>query len=41
MIYATSCDNIGQSLKKPKTLKIKALMVQSVNEWNLEKIVKI
>lgn len=41
MIYATSCDTIRQRLKKPKALKIKALMAHSVNEWNLEKIVKI
>ena len=41
MIYATSCDTIRQRLKKPQALKIKTLMAQSVNEWNLEKIVKI
>ena len=41
MIYATSCDTIRQRLKKPKVFKIKALMAHSVNEWNLEKIVKI
>jgi hypothetical protein len=41
MIPATSRDTIRQSLKKPQALKIKTLVGYSVNEWNLEKIVKI
>ena len=41
MISATSCDTIVQSMKKPQALKIKVLVAYSVNEWNLEEIVKI
>lgn len=41
MIPATSCDTIKHSPNRPQALKVKALVVYGVNEWDLEKIVKI